>query len=611
MKNVYLIVGFFILLASACKEYDDIAQWNMANNQEQRLTALEELCSQINTNLQALHDLIGASNNGDYILNVSPIQKEGVEIGYTITFAKSGTITIYHGKDGQKGEQGDSGEGTIPSIGIRQDIDGVHYWILNNEWLVDESGKKVKASGTDGQNGKSAYELAQEKGYTGTLEEWFTTLKGETGNSGKSAYEIAVEKGYSGTESEWLETLNGNNGQTPKLKIENGRWLLSMDNGNTWEDIGKATGDKGQDGTGGDSMFKKIDYTTSNEYVIFTLADNTELKLPKYGQGGGSTGELSITFSETTDILVNPGLEYNITYSIDANPNAIVDVIGLGNFKATVTTESATSGTITIMPPQSIEENCRVLVLISNNQTTTFKILTFKYPEDCCDIITIPDNLFKQYLIKYFDKDGDRKISKWEALLIKRIEINKIPSIECFDIESLEGIQYFPNLSNLYIGSTKITSLDFTKNKALKNIELNLTIHLTNLNMKGHPTLENLIIYGVGYDCGIDMSGCTALKRFNIENYEFNSLNAMGCTALGSFTLKYTAKQGTTPLLNFNECISLSIATLYTNDSNILNNILKALPQVTGGLLYINRNNGNSGYDPTIAQNKGWQISSI
>lgn len=653
MKNVYLIVGFFILLASACKEYDDIAQWNMANNQEQRLTALEELCSQMNTNIIALHDLIGASINGDYILNVSPILKEGVEIGYTITFAKSGTITIYHGKDGQKGEQGDAGEGIIPSIGIRQDLDGVYYWTLNNEWLLDESGKKVKASGTDGQNGSSAYELAQEKGYTGTLEEWLTTLKGETGNSGKSAYEIAVDKGYSGTESEWLETLNGNNGQTPKLKIENGRWLLSMDNGNTWEDIGKATGDKGQDGTGGDSMFKKIDYTTSNEYVIFTLADNTELKLPKYGQGGGSRGELSITFSETTDILVKPLVNYEITYTITgANISTSIAAIGFNKFVATVKPNSQNTGTIIITPPIIIETFPinKVVVFISNGENVTImKTLTFQY-EDNSPYITIPDINFKTYLVENFDDNGDGEISYLEAL--------QVTSINCTEknIQTLEGLQYFSNITQLYCYKNKLTSLDVAKlyklqhlnceNNQLTTLDLTKNIALETLSCSHNnlTTLDvtrctklkslscsfnNLITLDVGYhkvltrlSCNnneltsLDVNGCSALTGLICNQNQLTSLDVNGCTAM----TELWCHNNQLPSLDVSGCTALTIRLLCSYNklsSAALDKIFTDLPQgktwheiiTQQSTISIDKNPGRETCNTSIVTDKGWKVS--
>ena len=40
--------------------------------------------------------------------------EDEVEVGYSITFAKSGTITIYHGAAGT-----DGADGSAPKIGIR------------------------------------------------------------------------------------------------------------------------------------------------------------------------------------------------------------------------------------------------------------------------------------------------------------------------------------------------------------------------------------------------------------------------------------------------------------------------------------------------------------
>lgn len=45
-----------------------------------------------------------------------------------------------------------------------------------------------------------------------------------TGENGKSAYEIAVENGFKGSVSEWLESLKGKNAV---VSIdENGNWLI-------------------------------------------------------------------------------------------------------------------------------------------------------------------------------------------------------------------------------------------------------------------------------------------------------------------------------------------------------------------------------------------------
>ena len=53
-----------------------------------------------------------------------------------------------------------------------------------------------------------------------------------TGTAGKSAYEIAVDKGFVGTETEWLESLKGSdgdkgdNGTTPHIDETTKNWFI-------------------------------------------------------------------------------------------------------------------------------------------------------------------------------------------------------------------------------------------------------------------------------------------------------------------------------------------------------------------------------------------------
>ena len=121
------------------------------------------------------------------------------------------------------GKDGQDGEdGTTPTINVKKDTDGVYYWTLNGEFIVVDGGK-IKAEGKDG--------------------------------------------------------TSGTNGTTPQFKIENDYWFVSYDNGTNWTQLGKATG---EDGVGGDSMFSGVDYETSTDYVIFTLSNGTQIKLPTW-----------------------------------------------------------------------------------------------------------------------------------------------------------------------------------------------------------------------------------------------------------------------------------------------------------------------------------------
>ena len=141
-------------------------------------------------------------------------------------------------------------------------------------------------------NGKSAYDIAVENGYSGSETEWIQSLIGKDGEPGKSAYEIAVEKGYTGSEDEWLLSLIGQHGQDGKngksaydLAVENGydgtltEWLTSL--------IGKSgeKGDRGATGTGISEI-----YVNEKGELIITLTDNTVHNVGKIVGEDGQNG---------------------------------------------------------------------------------------------------------------------------------------------------------------------------------------------------------------------------------------------------------------------------------------------------------------------------------
>ena len=269
MKKLFTLFAIAALVCVGCSDdYDDSGLQYRVGNLESRVAKLEQLCKQMNTNISALQTIVGALQNNDYVTGVAPVTSNGETIGYTITFTKSAPITIYHGQNGKDGANGADGkDGHTPVIGVRQDTDGVYYWTLDGNWLLDNSGNKIKAEGRDGQNGADGKDGAD--GQPGK--------DGQDGAPGKDGQDGAP--GADGKDGE-----NGKDGITPQLKIEGGYWFVSTDNGTTWTNLGKATGEDGkdgEDGIDGDSFFKGVD-TTDPEYVVFTLADGTTIKLPTW-----------------------------------------------------------------------------------------------------------------------------------------------------------------------------------------------------------------------------------------------------------------------------------------------------------------------------------------
>ena len=139
---------------------------------------------------------------------------------------------------------------------------------------------------------------------------------------------------------------------------------------------------------------------------------------------------------------------------------------------------------------------------ISNKITRQiFEIELCKY-EDVLDVnfVNIPDLNFKKYLVKHFDIDGDSEISIEEALSIKEINlIGKYADAshlaEGLNIHSLEGIEFFQNLTNLDCIYNPIKSLDLSKNKLLTYLTCNRNYTLEEINISNCTELKYLSIY--------------------------------------------------------------------------------------------------------------------
>ena len=327
MKKLLSLLMCGLLLFGCGDKYDDSALRNDLNDLENRVAKLEELCKQMNTNISSLQKIVEALQD-----NLSISKVEQISDGYIIHFSDGSTATIKNGKNSED----------APIIGVKKDTDGIYYWTLDGEWLTDEKGNKVKAQGTDGKDG----------------------VDGEDGNDG-----VDGEDGVDGTNGK-----DGKDGITPQLKIENGRWMLSMDNGKTWTDIGQATGADGTDGEDGvdgkdgtNGIFKSV--TEDNDNVYFTLEDDSVITIPK-----SDNSKFAIAFDTTDIAILNGGESKTISYTItDATKNTVVKAIAQDGWKVKVDATSTDKGTITITAPNPIVES-EILVFANDGSYRTVMV---------------------------------------------------------------------------------------------------------------------------------------------------------------------------------------------------------------------------------------------
>ena len=327
------------LTFAACK-YDDSELWEQVNQnteelaaQAARIAALEAWQAETNTNIEALQTLLSTT---DYITAVTPVVKDGVEVGFTISFLNTPAITIYHGTKGDKGDKGDT-----PQIGATQADDGNWYWTLNGELLTDTDGNPIQANGTQGEQGEP----------------------GSDGDDGISAPLPQLATG---------KKLNaqGITTDSQNKDIEPDAIYLSVDGGKTWTRVSGEDGEKGDTGdTGpqGDSFFESVD-TTNADYVIFKLANNGgTFQVPRY------TG-ISLTFNPTSLSLL-----YDETKTIECTAEGSAEfttdnlfVVAPAGWKADIAlTRAASTGfTLTVTAPDTDSEG-EILVMLDNKKGST------------------------------------------------------------------------------------------------------------------------------------------------------------------------------------------------------------------------------------------------
>ena len=498
-----MILGLLSLVS--CTEYDEVAMWNKNEDMGSRLAALEELCSQLNTNIVSQQQIVEALQGNDYVTGVVPVVENGETVGYTISFSKSGPVTIYHGKKGENGQNG-----TTPVIGVEQDTDGLYYWTLDGEWLTDDEGSKILAQG---MAGKSAYELAVEKGYRGTLDEWLASLNGSNGDDGKSAYELAVENGYQGTEEEWLASLKGSagdqgdDGVTPKLEVrDDGYWYISYDNGQTWNKLGPATGDPGEDG---DSMFSDID-VSDPDYLVLTLAETgASIKLPYYKD------KFDLLFVSGSDrvkemsVYCGPGATAEVEYELTnpLNVQVAIECISHSGYEVAVDksakkiTVSAPDDPAAITDPES-----EILVFASDDERTVMRKLVVKQ-------------------VKYIDYKATRQLD-WEKSSVN-------PRFWGEDCKFLDE-------QSTYDSATGEGRWAYT----------GTVIYITDAAFSGEAGLQEIVIPASVVEVGRNLwnetggggafQNCTALTSVvfegdNLSKINLNTFN--GCSALSSIEL--------------------------------------------------------------------------
>lgn len=321
-KSSIILLWAFLGLASCTPAYDDSSIQDEIAALKKRMTEIEGKIKNINSDISVLQDLVAAVQTGKQIVSAKQVTKDG-ETFWELVFSDKSVITIRNGKDGKDGKDGQDGQdgqdgkdgkdgqdgkdGKSPVVGVKQYKDGLWYWTIDGEWMLDGNGNMILASAVNGKDGQ-----------------------------------------------------DGQDGVTPQLKVENGFWWVSYDKGSTWIKLYAYS-----EGSSGDSgPILDIDTTSSDRYVILYLKGGGTVLLPRRVQ-------LSISFDREEVQVSAPGAKEEVSYTLTGGTLAnVVKAICQGGWVAKVTAQSAYSGTISLTAPYPLTES-EVIVLANDGEGYT------------------------------------------------------------------------------------------------------------------------------------------------------------------------------------------------------------------------------------------------
>lgn len=143
-----------------------------------------------------------------------------------------------------------------------------------------------------------------------------------------------------------------------------------------------------------------------------------------------------------------------------------------------------------------------------------------------------PDNGFRKY-ITHFDTDNNGILSADERGKVFEINLHEdeiLTSEEIWEINSLEGLQYFPLLSRLDCSGAELNALDVRALTDLTYLNCSMT-NLHELDVSRNQNLRRLYC-NVNHLSSIDLTNNTKLTHFHCVGNELSSLDVSNCPHL-------------------------------------------------------------------------------
>ena len=338
------------------------------------------------------------------------------------------------------------------------------------------------------------------------------------------------------------------------------------------------------------------------------------LKISLFGKGGVEINSISLKGNNGEKIsgaaIVTPSYSNVPTIQMSSNATETI-TLDCHNRDLFGTVESATDFWF-VVPPVEFTKGITVNICdsegkemikttstpITISRNTYSSMAPFEFVGAPAEYVHFEDDNFKAYCVKNFDLDGDRRISKNEALFITLINVSSD------NIESLVGIEEMANLQELDCNGTqinsqeyagKLTSLDVSKNvklatlgcggNSLTNLDVSNCIELKILYCAGNRltdlklsnSIETLLcmdnqLSGIDISnnknitvlfcannplISIKASGCEKLTFIDNYSPSLESIDVSGCSSLGSMDILFSSGLKNLKNINASGCTSM------------------------------------------------------
>ncbi len=447
-----VFVCILILSLASCKdtnrELEDIRRQLAAHEQE--IQALKAAVERINQDISSLQSVLHEMRAGSYVSSVMESISEGTVTGYTLSFSDghgiflrtearqdspAPAVSIRKYEDGAyywtlNGEWLKNTEGKKIPASAEQGVtpllraeDG--RWSVSIDHGNTWSEAAASATGISFQHVDTSHPdyvlITLSDGTVLQLPTWsaFVTLRNKVNqlNTNLSSLQTIVaalqNNDYllsvspfteNGEQAGWLFSFSksgvvlvysgttGLDGATPRLKIEEGYWWISYDNGETWTRMDKAVGEDG------DSFISDIDFSDTT-FVTLILSDGTTLSIPRF-----RPSDLILALpTENNPIQAGETLPVRFSVSGSDPGKSVVTAASDGHFLTRVERTSDTEGTLFVTAPNPYVDGYVILMLDDGNGYSTMRVIHF-----CQRSLTLSEGILFQ-----IDENGGTITIPW------------------------------------------------------------------------------------------------------------------------------------------------------------------------------------------------------